>query len=376
MSRPDISTTPVWILRSYRAGENGQLLGLAERLGLPYRSIEVRYRAGAGPLGLFGAVSCAGITPESRVQFAPPWPRLLLTAGLRNEPLARWVQRASGGATRLVFVGRTWCSLQALDLLVTTPQYRIADGPRVQRNRLTQHRITPERLADQGETAHPLLAGLSGPVIGVLVGGSSGPYVLGARSALRLADTLRALQRRSGGALAVTTSARTSAEFVTALAEALPADARLYRWRPNDPDNPYFAMLSAADALVVTGDSVAMLSEAAATGRPVLIWDVPVDAAGDHSVAARAYRFMMRCLPDRLTRDVGIVHRELVSTGMATMLRANGEADGAFDGPPRATGPEQTTVTGEAIGWETRARNQASVQAEIDVTLRRLRALL
>ncbi|MFM8354487.1 MAG: hypothetical protein ACKOBM_06240, partial [Gammaproteobacteria bacterium] len=88
MSRPDISTTPVWILRSYRAGENGQLLGLAERLGLPYRSVEVQYRAGAGPLGLLGAVTCAGITHASLQQLVPPWPvtlpRLLLSAGLRN----------------------------------------------------------------------------------------------------------------------------------------------------------------------------------------------------------------------------------------------------------------------------------------------------
>ncbi|MFM7121285.1 MAG: ELM1/GtrOC1 family putative glycosyltransferase, partial [Gammaproteobacteria bacterium] len=344
-------------------------------LGLPYRSVEVQYRAGAGPLGLLGAVTCAGITRASRQQLVPPWPgtwpRLLLSAGLRNEPLARWVQRASGGYTRLVFVGRTWCSHDALDLLVTTPQYRIAAGPRVQRNRLTQHRIGPERLAREATTAHPLLTGMtdpetdtgpaggSGPLLGVLVGGSSGPYVLGRRNAARLARALRGLAQRTGGRLVVTTSARTALLFVTALAEALPADARLYRFRPDDPDNPYLAILARSDALVVTGDSVAMLSEATATGRPVYIWDVPVDSGADHSVAARAYRAMMRGLPARLTRDVGIVHRELVAAGLAARLDADGGVSGAVPAPS-----------------DLNADIEGEIEAEIEATLQRLRALL
>ena len=39
-------------------------------------------------------------------------------------------------------------------------------------------------------------------------------------------------------------------------------------------DNPYYAYLAIADALLVTGDSVSMVSEAAATGRPVHILDL------------------------------------------------------------------------------------------------------
>jgi uncharacterized protein len=40
-------------------------------------------------------------------------------------------------------------------------------------------------------------------------------------------------------------------------------------------DNPYYAYLAVADAFLVTGDSVSMISEAAATGRPVHILDLP-----------------------------------------------------------------------------------------------------
>ena len=40
-------------------------------------------------------------------------------------------------------------------------------------------------------------------------------------------------------------------------------------------ENPYFAYLAVADALIVTADSVSMVSEAAATGKPVHIVDLP-----------------------------------------------------------------------------------------------------
>jgi mitochondrial fission protein ELM1 len=39
-------------------------------------------------------------------------------------------------------------------------------------------------------------------------------------------------------------------------------------------ENPYFAFLALADAFLVTADSVSMISEAAATGKPVHILDL------------------------------------------------------------------------------------------------------
>ncbi|MGA1370349.1 MAG: ELM1/GtrOC1 family putative glycosyltransferase [Pseudomonadales bacterium] len=320
MSPPDISTTPVWVLKSYRAGENSQLLGLAERLGLPFRTIEAEYTALASSAGLSRRTTLAGIRAESRRALAPPWPRLLISAGLRNEPVAQWVRRASGGQTRLVFIGRTWCSTDCLDLLVTTPQYRIPPGPRVQVNLLTQHRVTKDRLAAARGAAHALLDGLIAPVVAVLVGGSSGPWVLGPRNAAHLAAALHTLVESTQASIVISTSARTPAAFTEALARELPAGARLYEWRRDDPGNPYFAMLAKADALVVSGDSVAMLSEAAATGKPVLIWDVPMDAAADASPAALGYRLMMRWLPARLTRDVGMFHRAFLNAGLGLSL--------------------------------------------------------
>jgi len=340
----------VWVIQSYRAGENTQLLGLAERLGRPFRIVPVGYRSGAGLLGLLRRATLAGIDAESRARLSGPWPELLITAGLRNEPLCAYIRRASGGRTRIVFIGRTWRPHADFDLLITTPQYRIRPAPEVLVNLLTQHRVTPERLQQAAERQASLFDGRPRPLIGVLLGGSSGPYVLGPASAGRLCADLEALVARTGGSLAVTSSSRTPEPFYHALTERLGVDAYCYRWRPDDPDNPYYALLAQADALVVTGDSVAMLSEAAATGKPVLVFDIPTDAKGDASPVARLYRWMMRSLPERLTRDVGLFHRQFVAAGHGRFLGGAGATADWLLGAPRADAtPDATRDRVEAL---------------------------
>lgn len=56
------------------------------------------------------------------------------------------------------------------------------------------------------------------------------------------------------------------------LRESLAA-APAYIWDGRG-DNPYLAFLAAADFLVVTADSVNMVSEAATTGKPVYVVDL------------------------------------------------------------------------------------------------------
>ncbi len=53
-------------------------------------------------------------------------------------------------------------------------------------------------------------------------------------------------------------------------------------------DNPYFAFLALADAIVVTEDSVNMVTEAAGTGKPVYVQSLP----GRSTRLARFHRLM------------------------------------------------------------------------------------
>ncbi len=129
----------------------------------------------------------------------PPWPDLVISSGVRNEPVCRWIRAQSGGRTRYVHVGRPWGPLASFDLVITTPQYRVPAHPNVLNNMLTLHSVTPQRLASARDQWAAAFAHLPRPRIAVIVGGDSGPFTLGPKAASRLARQASTLARQSGG---------------------------------------------------------------------------------------------------------------------------------------------------------------------------------
>ncbi len=314
----DAASPRVWALTSYRSGENTQILALAHALGLPYEVKRLAYRTYDFLPGLLRRPSLAGIDRGASSPLEAPWPDLLISAGMRNEPVCRWIKQQSP-RTRLVHIGRTWAAPEHFDLIVTTPQYRLPEGDNILHNTTTMQRIDECLLNAAARAWAPRLAHLPGPYLAVMIGGNSGPYTFGTRAARRLAAAVSRLWGKTGGSLLISTSARTPPAAIDALAAAIDCPLHIYRWRPADPDNPYLGFLALAQAIVVTSDSIAMLSEACATGKPLHIFDME-QGPEDFRLAALLYRQLMRFGPRRLSRDVGLVHQRLIAGGHAVWL--------------------------------------------------------
>jgi mitochondrial fission protein ELM1 len=107
----------------------------------------------------------------------------------------------------------------------------------------------------------------------VLIGGSNGRFRLDAPVGAALAAQLAGMMQADHVGLALTPSRRTAPDVVAALRAALEP---LGGWIWNgEGDNPYLGLLACADAIIVTGDSVSMISEAAATAAPVMVAPLP-----------------------------------------------------------------------------------------------------
>ena len=315
----------IWLIDAYRAGEQSQVRALVDALGWPCETKRLTYRKQVVLPHVLGLNSLRGITTESKAMLEPPWPDLVISSGVRNEPVCRWIRAHSGGRSRYVHVGRPWGPLGSFDLVITTPQYRVPRRANVLNNMLTLHSVTPERLAAARNQWAETFDHLPRPRVAVIAGGHSGPFTLGPLAASRLAEQASTLARQGGGSLLVSTSSRTSDEAIDALQAGIDVPNYFYRWQPNDPVNPYFGMLALADRLVVTGDSIAMLSEACATGRPVQIFDLGgmrghSDAAVDFRLEATLYAALMRWLWRPLSRDITLVHEQLRASSRAFWL--------------------------------------------------------
>lgn len=316
----------IWLIDAYRAGERGQVRALVDALGWPCETKVLSYRSHVFLPHVLGQATLRGITAESAALLQPPWPDLVISCGVRNEPVCRWIREQSGGQTRYVHVGRPWAKLDSFDLVITTPQYRVPAHPRVLHNMLTLHSVTEERLAQARPQWESAFAALPRPRFAVMVGGDSGPYTLGPKAAARLGREASQLARAHGGSLLVSTSSRTRAAAVDALQAAITAPNYFYRWPGTNADNPYLGILAWADRLIVTGDSIAMLSEACATGKPVTMFDlggmrdINDESARDFRLGGTLYGFLLRWLWRPLSRDITLVHRRLLETGCAAWI--------------------------------------------------------
>jgi mitochondrial fission protein ELM1 len=253
-------TPRVWVLADPRAGTAAQALGIAERLGEPFRTLPLEWgRLARLPLPF---ATLAGLSRGARAGFAPPWPALSLSAGRRSGPVALWLARRG---VRTVHAMR-FPGAAGVDLSVIGRHDAPAPAPNLIEILGAAHRLSPARLAAAREE-FAALATLPSPRIALLVGGPVRAEGMDPAAAARLGQRLAGF----AGSVMATTSRRTGAAAAEALAGALGTTPhRLHRWGGDGP-NPLLGFMAWADAVVVTGDSVSMISEALVTAAPVFI---------------------------------------------------------------------------------------------------------
>ena len=157
--------------------------------------------------------------------------------------------------------------------LVIANRHDELTGPNVVVIRTALHRVTPERLAIEGERWCGRFAKHKRPLVAVLLGGSNGRYRLDRDAGARIAADLVAMMKHDKVGVVVTPSRRTD-PAVTALVSQAVTPLGGWVWDFTG-DNPYFGMLALADMIIVTQDSVSMISEAASTSVPVMVATLP-----------------------------------------------------------------------------------------------------
>lgn len=332
-----LSRPKAWILASPHAGDNTQLKALAAALGWPGEVKQLAYRWHEALLRLLPHATLAGVDLSRSSPLAAPWPDLVLCAGRGSEAVSFWLRKRNPGL-RIVFVGTPWSDPENFDLVIASAQYRLAAAPNVLNTALPLHDVTAGRIAADAQRWAGRLKHLPEPRIAVLVGGGSGPYVFTPGAARRLGRDAGNMARQRGGSLLVTTSPRTPAPVADALAQAIDVPHVMHRWSRDAGENPFHAFLGLAAEIVVTADSISMLSEAAATGKPVSMFDIeegmqsmraeegngaglipPIHWRG-RNLDTTMFRLLMNHAPARWSRDLRVVHRALEASGQARWM--------------------------------------------------------
>lgn len=268
------SATPplVWVVDSAYTGELNARVGLAERLGYPYDII---------PLPNHDNQRYEQMLTERYTRYAGDGKaKIIVISGTGEETTADIadVKSLFGDCLLNVYLASILPDEQHPRLceydLIASPQLK---GDNIISLLGVAHRLTPSLLNAAYLEHETYFSTLPKPIIGVLIGGNT-RYCDGFNETytIGLAERLTKLVTSLKGCLVISNSRRTPMPALTALLNRLDGlNYYFFDWQQVAP-NFYYALLAHADMFVVTGDSLSMCSEAAYTGKPLLV-DISVD---------------------------------------------------------------------------------------------------
>jgi uncharacterized protein len=270
------SHAQTWIVTDGSIGMERQGEAVAEAVGLPFahKRVHAEGLAGLLPTRLQAYLPPAFLLRSLRsdASLTPPWPRLVITIGRRSAPVGVAIKRSSHGASYALHIQDPKLPPRLFDM-VAAPLHDNLKAANVITTFGAPHSVTRERLDQAMPDFAAAVETMPQPRIAVLIGGNSGGFRLTPEIARRLGQDLADFARKHSASLLITPSRRTGHAAIAAIASQVTGQPHLI-W-DGTGDNPYHAFLGFADAIVVTGESVNMVTEAAGTGKPVYVYRLP-----------------------------------------------------------------------------------------------------
>lgn len=257
-----------WVITNGAAGNERQALALAEHMPWPVRPMVLQPRAPWSWLAprLLPGRRRAWPTPQ-RTYLTAPWPRMVIGCGRAAGLATRTVSRLSEGQSRSVQILAPRISPAHWNSVIA-PQHDGLAGSNVFTPTGSLNPIDEAWLQD-ARRGWGHLARLPAPRIGILLGGPRHDVPLDSDWGEALAASVRERISATGGSVLLLASRRTPDALLQRLRTALHDLPGIAWGGAADGTNPFPGVLAWADRLVVTPDSVNMLSEACATGVPV-----------------------------------------------------------------------------------------------------------
>ncbi len=202
---------------------------------------------------------------------AEPYPDIVISCGRKAALVCAALKRREP-KIRAIHIQDPQMPPENFDVVVAM-QHDKVEGKNVIKTLFALHNISQEKLEAAHEKFAPVFEDYPKPHIAVLLGGSTNKYKL---TTARMTDVIKQLEEVIGktqGSLLITPSRRTGASNIETLKQAFSGNKRVFVY-DGKGQNPYMGMLACADKIIVTNDSVNMMSEAFSTGKPVTIMDL------------------------------------------------------------------------------------------------------
>lgn len=278
----------VWVINTHSTGELRCREGIAAKIDPDF---EIQYVQGKSPEEIEAYYKEKFGT--KKLKHHAQWPDFIISSGVRSTQAARTIKKLSGGKTFIIQNLDPKDHHEDFDL-ISIPSNALKGELKELRNHIATvgvpHAVTDAKLDEARTIWKDRFSQLPEPRIGVLIGGHTKGFEFTPELARKMAKELNEKVKELGGSLIVTTSRRTDSAIAKAFMDEITAPSYIHDWNKTGIDNPYMGILACSDAIVVTGDSMSMCSEATTSRKPVYIYAFDGVRAGLRNLHKQLYK--------------------------------------------------------------------------------------
>ncbi len=271
--QPFTSKTPlIWLVLGDKRGDNAQVEIVEQQLPWPCIRKHVQVKDEYAIKKPHVRPTLNHIDLKLSDPLEAPWPDIILTVGRRPSSVAFWIQQQSAGHTRIVLFGKPSSRAKNYDLIITSAEILMPPLPNILTIGYPLMRVDQQAIKLASQAWQPKFADLPRPLITIMIGGPTKPYIFNQDTAERITKIAQQIINQQNGTAYLVTSRRTPKHILDLLSKQLPQGCILYRWDSQSDENPYKALLGLANGFIVTEDSISMIVEVAKLGKALAIF--------------------------------------------------------------------------------------------------------
>ncbi|MGC0372044.1 MAG: hypothetical protein DGJ47_000749 [Rickettsiaceae bacterium] len=276
----------IWVLVDDVIGNSNQALELAKKISDDSEIKKISYNKFAKLPNIFLGLFPMHIKKSTLNDLlANDPPEIIICAGRRLAALAVYLKKIFAKneqrEVKLIQIMKPDLSPKKFDLIIL-PQHDNFNYvlPNIIRIIGSLHNIKDKivNTESQFKSTYPSMQNF----IAVIIGGSNKNYNFKIQDARKMVKSLKEVSRKKSLKLLVTFSRRTP-ELVKQYIKNNVLSPHIIYCPSNEDYNPYPTMLSKAQYIITTPDSVSMCSEAVGTGTPVYIYNLPNFVSTKHN---------------------------------------------------------------------------------------------
>lgn len=259
----------IWLINDQRIGNFNQLKAISYYLShkLDFREYKISFSRTIFLPNIFNLIFSTGVVFEETNY---PKPNFILSAG-RRSALAAAILKKRYHDTKIIQIMRPNLPAKYFDFIATPKHdnYQFSDIETT----LTPNFINKNTIETAKKEWRAEFAKITNPILSVIIGGDTKNNKVSDDSIISLCNSLLKVKSKSECRILLTTSRRTSKRNIDQIKNILGQNATIFLWGNKQKKNPYLAMLAYSHSIIVSADSISMISDSLATGKPTYVYE-------------------------------------------------------------------------------------------------------